>query len=274
VAGFAARPADRTVSPFWPLPNDPVAVSYIALACVGALQGEAAGPARWESEALRRAESIGFPNGPFSTAFVTVFAAWLRRFTGDAEESSRLGDQVVAIGREHGYALWTTLGSCYSAAEPHGGPAHRERLRRSVAALRAMGQESFTAAHFAYLGRLEADAGNGSEALRLVGEALDVVHRTGEHLHLPELLRQRAETRLALGEDLDGIVADLAEAARVADRQAARVARLRAVLDVARLPVDARPPGWRAELARARAALPADSPATEDTGAADRLLAG
>ena len=45
MAGFRARPAEQTVSPFWPLPNDPVAVSAIALACVSTLQGEPRRPA-------------------------------------------------------------------------------------------------------------------------------------------------------------------------------------------------------------------------------------
>jgi class 3 adenylate cyclase len=272
--GFAGRPAGQRVSPFWPLPNDPVAVSLIGLASVSALRGEAAESARREREAFRRAEGIGFPQGPFSLAFVTVFAAWLRRFAGDHDESRRLGAEVVAIGRKHGYVFWTTLGSCYAAEEPPGGTAHREHLRRSVGALRLMGQESFAAANLAYLGRLEAAAGDAEAGLQLVAEALEVVHQTGEHLHLPELLRQRAGHRLALGTDPDDVVHDLVEAARVAGEQGALVAQLRALVDIARLPAAARPSDWRDVLARARADLPAGSPATVDTAAADALLAG
>jgi class 3 adenylate cyclase/tetratricopeptide (TPR) repeat protein len=273
VAGFAGRTAGQTVSAFWPLPNDPVAVSQIALACISGLRGDADESARREREALRRAQEIGYPLGPFSFAFVTVFAAWLRRFTGDFEESWRLGAQVVAIGQQHGYVFWETLGSCYSAVDPPGGPAHREQLRRSVEALRTMGQEAFTAAHFGYLGRLEAAAGNLEEALRLVAEAIEVTHKTGEYLHLPELLRQRAETLLAFGADPGDVVSDLVEAARVAGEQSALVARLRALVGIARLPAPARPSGWRDALARARADLPEGSPATNDTAAADALLA-
>jgi hypothetical protein len=274
VAGFEARSADLKVSPFWPLPNDPVAVSQIALACISGLRGELEESARQEGAAFRRAREIGYPLGPFSTAFVTVFAAWLRRFTGDSEESWRLGAEAVAIGVEHGYVFWTTLGSCYSAVDPPGGPAHREQLRQSVATLRSMGQEAFTAAHLGYLGRLEAAAGDIEEALRLVAQAIDVAHRTSEYLHLPELLRQRAETRLALGADPRDVVSDLTEAARLAGEQGALVARLRSLVDLARLPSNARPADWRPDLARARADLPPDVAMTEDAVAADRLLAG
>jgi class 3 adenylate cyclase len=274
VAGFATRPAGGVVSAFWPLPNDPVAVSYIALACVCTLRGETAEADRWEREARRRAEEIGFPSGPFTTAFVTVYAAWIRRFAGDDEESRRLGEEVVVVGRQHGYVFWTTLGSCYTADGPPGGPAHREQLRGGIATLRMMGMESFAAAHLGYLARLEAAAGRVEAALDAVAEALDVVHKTGEHLHLSPLLRQRAELRLALGSDPRDAVADLVEAARVAAAQGALVSRFRAALDLARLPEVARPRDWRTELARARADLPQDHPTTDQTLAADRLLAG
>ena len=36
---FSARPAGQTVSPLWPLPNDPVPVTAVALACMAGLQG-------------------------------------------------------------------------------------------------------------------------------------------------------------------------------------------------------------------------------------------
>jgi hypothetical protein len=69
-------------------------------------------------------------------------------------------------------------------------------------------------------------------------------------------------------------VPDLVEAARLAGEQGALVTRLRALVDIARLPAAARPSGWGDVLARARADLPPGSPATEDTAAADALLAG
>ena len=65
---------DQTVSPFWPLPNDPIAVSLIALSCVSTARGDLAEAEQWELEAIGRAEQIGFPRGPFSLAFVKTFA--------------------------------------------------------------------------------------------------------------------------------------------------------------------------------------------------------
>jgi class 3 adenylate cyclase len=271
MAGFRARPAEQTVSPFWPLPNDPVAVSAIALACVSTLQGEP-GPARqWELESRRRAEGIGFPRGPFSLAFVTTFAAWARRFTGDDEACWRLGSEAVALGQEHGYALWTALGTAYSLTGAPGSDAHRAALEATIATLHLMGQESFSAAHLGYLARLSAEAGDLARAQDLVAEAVDVVQRTGELVHLPELLRQQASCALAGGRP-DDAATELTEAVGVAIRQGARVARLRAAVALAGLPAGSRPEEWRTVLAAARADLP-PSLATEDTAAADALVA-
>jgi class 3 adenylate cyclase/tetratricopeptide (TPR) repeat protein len=271
LAGFDARPADQSVSPFWPLPNDPIAASAIALACVGALRGEPGTAEHWEGEAVRRAEEVGFPRGPFSLAFVKTYAAFIRRFGGDYEAARRLGAEVVAIGQQHGYAYWISLGSSYLAADGTGGEPDRAFLAQAIATLRLMGHEAFVASALAYLAQLHAQAGDTGRAQELVDEALHLVHKAGEDLHLPELLRQRALYTLALGGSTDAAVADLTDAVRLATEQGARVARLRAAVQLARVPAASRPGSWRTELVAARADLPS-SPATDDTTAADELL--
>jgi class 3 adenylate cyclase/tetratricopeptide (TPR) repeat protein len=272
MTGFLARPPDQTISPFWPLPNDPIAVSLIALSCVSTARGDLVEAEKWEDEAIRRAEQIGFPRGPFSLAFVKTFAAWNARSFGDDEKSRRLGEEVVALGREHGYALWTALGSAYAPPVPTGGAEHRAFLEQVITTVRLMGQESFMAAYLGYLAELHAGADEVPRALECVGEALQVVEKTGEVLHLPELLRHRARYSMAAGEDPELAVADLREALRIASHQGARVARLRAAVELARLPLDSKPDDWRTVLAEARGDL---SPAfaSRDTAAADELLA-
>ena len=273
MAGFMARPADQAVSPFWPLPNDPIAVGQIALASVSTLRGELEKAAYWEREALRRADEIGFPRGPFSRAFVMVYAAWMRRYLGDDKACFQLGAEVVAIGQEYGYVFWTTLGSAYIARGTPGGEAHREFLQETVATLRLMGQEAFAASNLGYLAELHAAAGHADRAQEVVAGALDVVQKSGEQVHLPELLRQRAAYTLAGGGDTDEAVADLTEAVHVATEQGARVARLRAALELARLPESLRPRGWHTMLEEARSDLPA-SFVSDETSVADDLLAG
>jgi tetratricopeptide (TPR) repeat protein len=272
MAGFRARPADQMVSPFWPLPNDPVAVSLVALSCVSTARGDLVEAGQWELEAIHRAEEIGFPQGPFSLAFVKTFAAWNASFVGDDDKSRRLGEEVVALGREHGYALWSALGSAYAPPVPTGGAEHRAFLEQVISTVRLMGQESFMAAYLGYLAELYAGAGEVRRALECVSEALQVVGKTGEELHLPELLRYRARYTLAAGEDRDEAIADLREAVRVARHQGARVSRLRAAVELARVLAGSQDEDWRSELAEARKDLP-PAFSSSDSAAADDLLA-
>jgi class 3 adenylate cyclase/tetratricopeptide (TPR) repeat protein len=273
LAGFAARPAEQRVSPVWPLPNDPIAGAAVALAGVSALRGALDGAGHWEREALRRAEVIGSPHGPPSLAFVKIYVAWIRRFLGDDDAAGWVGAEVVAIGQEHGYAFWTAIGAAWAATGEPGGASDREFLVRTLANLQLMGQQAFVAVHLAFLARLDAEAGEIDRADEHLAAAFEAVRRTGEDLHVPELLRQRALSTLARGGDADQAAADLTEALRVATGQGARVSRLRAAVDLARLPPDCRPERWRTLLAEARADMPT-TVATPGTAAADDLLGG
>jgi tetratricopeptide (TPR) repeat protein len=273
VSGFRARPPDQIVSPFWPLPNDPVAVSEIALACLAALRGETEDFEMWEASSLERAQQVGFPRGPFSLAFVKAYLAWMYRWQGDHPASWRLGAETVQIGQEYGYAFWVILGSSYTGtADPTTGP-DAAFLEQNIATLRLMGQEAFAASNLAYLAHLRAEAGDLDRAHAVIGEALEVVYKTGEEIHLPELLRIRAHYERERGGDMEEVLADLSEALRVATRQGSRVARLRAAVDLAVLPDLQRPDDWRALLEAARSALP-PSFRSDDVTAADALLAG
>jgi hypothetical protein len=271
-AGFLARPAEALVSPFWPLPTDPVAVCLIGTACIMTLRGEP-GALEWEERAIRRAEEVGFPRGPFTLAFVKLYAAWIRRFNRDEAEARRLGAEIVALGQEHGYVFWSAMGMTYATTEVPGGWAHRQNLQQSYDTLRLMGQEAFNAFALGYLAELHAEAGELDRALELVGDGLLVVQKSGEYVHLPELLRQRAAYTVAAGNDPADAAADLVEAVRCASEQGANVARLRAAVDLARLQAGARPSTWRSLLSQARDSMPAGV-VNETTAAADALLEG
>jgi tetratricopeptide (TPR) repeat protein len=237
---------------------------------VSAARGELDAAGRWLGEALRRAEEIGSPRGSYSRAQVTSsFGAWIAHLLGDEDEARRLGQEAVAIGREHGYALWTAFGAAWAATDVPGGPPDRRFLERTLEQLQLMGQQGFRAGHLGRLARLDAAAGDPDRAEEHLAEAFETVRRTGEELDLPELLRQRAAWALTRRADAAAAVADLTEAVRVATGQGARLPRLRAALDLARLRQD-RPPGWRDLLADARADMPS---ATTETDAADELLA-
>ena len=271
VEGFAARTSEEdVVSPYWPLPNDPVAAAKIGLACVAALRGEPLTAARWERDAVQRAESVGFPRGPFTVGFVKTYAAWIRQFRGEDEAARALGADVVSIGQKHGYAYWVVLGSAYVGGPPGAAP-DRVFLENCVGTLRLMGHEAFLASVLQSLALMTARAGDLERSYELINDAFQVAHKTGEMLHVPEILRHRASFSLRRGGDAAETVADLVAAVEVATEQGARVSRLRAALDLARLPDEHRPKDWTALLAAARTDLPEAFTSTE-TETADLLL--
>jgi tetratricopeptide (TPR) repeat protein len=163
------------------------------------------------------------------------------------------------------------LGSSYVITAEPGGEPDPEFLAQTISTLRLMGQEAFAASNLAYLAHLNAEAGELDVAHELIEQALEVVHKTGEDVHLPELLRQRAVYSLARGGDEEDAAADLIEAIRVASEQGARVARLRAAIGLARLPDAVRPHDWRTLLIEARGDIPSPWPMAEAADADDLL---
>ena len=58
IEGFAARTEDEQRLVFWPLPNEPIAVTAIGRATVAALQGDPETSAEWEWHAYRRLDEL------------------------------------------------------------------------------------------------------------------------------------------------------------------------------------------------------------------------
>ena len=164
-----------------------------------------------------RAEDIGFPRGPFSL-----------RSSGSSPPGSAGSRATRRPPGGWGPRPWpsarstdTRSGRCSARRTrppaPPGAPSTGPRWSRRSRCCTLMGQESFSAAHLAYprpaarVGR-RARPGGGAG-----GRGGRVVARTGERVHLPELLRQRA----AYAQDprpRRGGGRVLAEAVRVADR--------------------------------------------------------
>jgi class 3 adenylate cyclase/tetratricopeptide (TPR) repeat protein len=272
LTGFAARPAEQRVSPVWPLPNDPVSGAACVLAAVHAVRGDLDAALRLQQEAVERAEAIGFPRGPASHVFAkATYGAWMQRYLGNTEVAAEMGAEAMAVAREFGYAFWAAFAGLWAATDVPGHPPDRAYLERTLTAVELMGQQAFHAAHLAFLARLDAEAGDVDRADAHLAAAFEAAERIGEDVHLPELLRQRAELGLARGGSVTAAVDDLTRALRLATRQGARMSRLRAAVDLARLPADARPEDWRSVLAEARDDLPPTT-TTGETQAADQLL--
>ncbi|HEX9643905.1 MAG TPA: adenylate/guanylate cyclase domain-containing protein [Acidimicrobiia bacterium] len=246
--GFDSRPAEEMVSAFWPLPNDPVAVSAAGLSVVMTLAGDEQAGARWRDRAIGRAMEVPFPRGPFTLAFVDVYLAWLNVVVGDRARAQSYGAEAVSIGSQHGFSYWMALGAVYEGFDR---PDAR-KLREAMAVLTAIGHEAYRPAHLGYLAQAEAEGGDRHGALKTLDEALALAEESGERLHLPELLILRAGLNAAAG-DVTQVLADLERAHAVARDQGSHLLALRAANAVARLPADVRPDRWHATVAEALA---------------------
>jgi len=272
IEAFAARTEAEEQAVFWPLPNDSVAVTAIALATIAALQGDLGSAASWERRAYDRVDAIGAVRGPFSRAFVNVYAAFIRRIANDDQAARVLGAETAAIGREYGYVYWVMMGTMYQVAPTLEADPDPAFLAGTIDAIRGIGHHAFIASNLAYLAELRAEAGDLAGALDTIDDALVTVDKTGERLHRPERLRRGVWHRRELVGPGPSDVRELIEAFDAAVAKDIHVIALRAAINLARLPDDERPADWRARLDEARGRLPAASTALE-AARADAILA-
>lgn len=267
---YRDRSPEDASTVFWPLPNDALAVTAIALATIAALRGDLERSAEWERHAFDRVEAIGAVRGPFSRAFVDVYAGFIRRVANDDDGARAMGADAVAVGHEYGYTYWVMVGSMYQAAASLDEPPDPDFLAAAIDSVRSIGHDAFLGANLAYLAELRATAGDLAGALATIEDALITVDKTGEELHRPELLRRRVAHRRAL---VGPGPSDAAEIAASYERAVARgldLIALRCAIDLARLPEEERPGDWRSTLEEAAKRL-AGSPAVEFTQAAEIL---
>ncbi len=262
--GYHSRSVDAASSPFWPLPNDPVPVTAVALACVTALQGHTRESAAWARLALEKAEELDFPSGPFSAAFVTVYLAWIQMVTGNLEEARRFGRRTIEIGERCRFEYFQLLGGQYKLLPEADRPCDVAELEMYGAGMDLVGHGAFRPTYLGIVARNHYYLGDADRALSTLDDAMDLTRTSGELVHQPDLLRQRAEINATAHPDwMDEVVADLVAAVEIGLAQGSLVFALRAANDLARLPHDERPPNWTDRIRAVLERFPPDSSSPE-----------
>jgi tetratricopeptide (TPR) repeat protein len=257
---FLGRPPEEMVSPSWVMPHDPVALTAAALACLAGLQGRMADSEAWRRRAVERTEGLGFPQGPFTLAFICLYLAWLRMIFGDPSGTFHYGRQTIEIAERHGFDYFVTVGRPYVLIREPGVPADPEFIRRTEADIEAAGHGAFRAAYLGNMARSQVLLGDVAQALETVNRALLLAQKQGEWIHQPDLLRLRAELTASVHPDrMDDVVEDLRAAVEVGLAQGSLVLALAAANDLARLPLESRPADWRGVLSSVYDLLPPDS---------------
>jgi class 3 adenylate cyclase len=262
--GYAARSDEGATSPFWPLPHDPVPITAVALACVAALRGRTDESARWEQRALATAEKLGFPTGPFSSAFVTVYLAWIRMVTGHLDEARAFGRQTLEIADRCRFDYFRLLGSQYLLVPEPDRPCDETELAQCGEGMDLVGHAAFRPTYLGIVARNHHYRSDGEKALIVLEDAMQQTTASGELVHQPDLLRLRAEiTAQARPQKMDEVVADLVTAVDVGLDQGSLVLALRAANDLARLPDEQRPADWAERIRSVMDRFPPDSSSPE-----------
>ena len=113
-AGQAA--ADQhEIDAVWFQPNDPIATAHIHLALVGLVRGDLTGAEAELAHAARRAEQLGFPQGPFSLAYTRFVESWLRIEAGQLDRAAVLAADLTDLAERHGFDQWRLIGATQQA---------------------------------------------------------------------------------------------------------------------------------------------------------------
>lgn len=221
--------AEGAPPPEWLLPHDPYAAASAHLVATLAMVDEPERARAVFERGLQRAAGLQFPFGPFSAAYVHSQLAFIRRLEGDLQGAAESGAQMRAIGRKHGFALFTVAGEIHQAlSRVHAGEFDAlDVAATGVAQWRALlAAEIWCPFLLAELAAAQALAGRRADALASLEQALATADSTGAQFYTSEVLRLRGELRLQDG-DPRGL-ADLREGYDLARRQGAVVLAARA----------------------------------------------
>jgi predicted ATPase len=158
-------------------------------------------------------------------------------FLGDSAALDEWMDQAVAVTTEHGFPVWRAQGAIFRgwARVKNGDVAKGISLLRSgLSAYRATGAEAWTPHFFALLAEACEIAGEIDEAVTVLGDALQIVERTGQRWLAAELDRLKGKLLLRQGNP-DAAEELYLKALSIAREQQAKLWELRAAMSLARL---------------------------------------
>jgi len=202
-------------------------------------------------EAVDLARELFEPHGLAQALF---FAAGLHQLRREARKAQEDAEAAIAVSREHGLALYQAMSTAtrgwaliLQGRQEEG----MEQMGEGLAAHRLTGAEVILPHFLALLVEAFAKTSQVEEGLRVLDEALAVIHRNGERYYLAELYRIKGElllqatdrrlSRAAAGGQagLDPRAAQAEEcfhqSIKIARQQKAKSWELRAVMSLARI---------------------------------------
>jgi class 3 adenylate cyclase/predicted ATPase len=206
------------------------AILGIVLFCLGCPHQALA----WSNAAIAEARRLAHPS---SLAVSLNIGARLLSLDVDNAALGERADQLIAVATEQGFPLWRGLGTIYRGwAKAKNGDVKEglSLLRGGLAAYRSTGAELWMPHHIALLARACEIAGQMEDALTHLGDALQIVERTGERWFAAELNRHKGQLLLQQGHT-EAAEELYRKALGIAREQEAKMWELRAAVSLARL---------------------------------------
>jgi predicted ATPase len=188
-------------------------------------------------EAMDLAKKLSEPHGIAHSLF---FAAILHQLRREAQMSQEYAEAAIAVATEHGFVMYQALATMtrgWALAE-HGREEEAiEQIQQGLAAHLGTGAK-LRSQFLALLAEALNKQGRTEEVLRVLEEALDAAHHTGEKSYQAELYRLKGELLLKLSTHRGASKADAEacfnESIQIAQRQKAKSLELRAAMSLAR----------------------------------------
>ena len=223
----------------WTVPTDPVAWSYIYLAVDRVLQGDLTGAEARLTQAVGRAEQLGFPLDTYNHVWALRNEIWIRCEAGQLDRARTVVVQMIEQSERHGFDYWQRFGALEQCAidarvllastdrDPAALSAHITTMTAIQDTLRRIGVEAYRPINDALIGQLLIAAGRRDQARGRLDAALDITAANGQKFYDAELLRLRAHTL----DDPDARATGFGAALDLARRQDTPLFELRAALD-------------------------------------------
>ena len=189
------------------VPNEPIASARIHLALVALVRGDLAGAETELALAARRAEGLGFPQGPYMHAWTRFMETWLRIEAGqldraavlaadlsEASRAARLRRVAAGEGRSCRPSSAPWPHSSADDVDPTKLAAHIATITTLLDTLRTLEMNMYSTFYDAVLGRLLIAAGQPEAARERLDTGLAAGPDTGMCFYDAELLRLRAHT--------------------------------------------------------------------------------
>jgi len=178
------------------------------------------------------------PDNLYSQALAQLRLLRMHAFARDVLATAERGLKLLRLAQEQGYPFMIATANIYvgwaltQRGEIAGGI---ESCQNGLAQLQATGANCWLPFHLTLLAECHERAGENAPAAKAVGEALEAVKTTGEHIWEAEIYRLKGRLLLRGHGDANGAEECFVKAVGIARRQHAKLLELRAAVSLADL---------------------------------------